>query len=126
MNKTPKDVDTYIAGEPKEVRGTLVKLRRVIKKAAPGARESISYGMPFYEYRGSGFSGRLIYFRVSKKYIAIHIPPTRAGASLNKLKKYQATKSSFHFPLDEPFPFELIGKTVKEIVEKVNKSENRS
>ena len=63
---------------------------------------------------------------VSKNHIAVHIPPTRAGESLDKLKKYQATKSSFHFPLDKPFPFELIGKIVREIVEKVNKSGNHS
>ncbi len=126
MNKTPKDVDEYIAETPKEVRGTLAELRRVIKKAAPEAHESISYGMPFYEYGGSGFSGRLIYFAASKKHIAVYIPPTRAGESMNKLKKYQTTKSSFHFSLDKPFPFELIGKTVREIVEKVNKSGNRS
>ena len=126
MNKTPKDVDAYIAGVPEGVRGTLVKLRSVIKKAAPKAIERISYGMPFYEYGGSGFKGRLIYFTVSKNHITVYIPPTRAGESLDKLKKYQATKSSFHFPLDKPFPFELIGKIVREIVEKVNKSGNRS
>ena len=30
--KTPKDVDSYIAAAPKEVRATLIELRRVIKK----------------------------------------------------------------------------------------------
>lgn len=128
MRKTlkPKSVDAYIAAAPKEVRGKLKELRAIIKKAAPDSEERISYGMPFYEYGGSGFKGRLIYFAVSKKHIAVYIPPTRAGESLSKLRKYQATKSSFHFSLDKPFPFELIGKTVREIVEKVNKSGKRS
>ena len=72
MNKTPKDVDAYIAGMPEEVRGKLVKLRSVIRKAAPKAVERISYGMPFYEYGGSGFKGRLIYFAVSKNHIAVY------------------------------------------------------
>ena len=125
MNKTPKDVDTYIAGMPKEVRGTLAELRCVVKKAAPEAHESISYGMPFYKYGGSGFKGRLIYFAVSKKQIAVYIPPARAGESLDKLKEYQVTKSSFHFSLDKPFPFELIGKTVREIVEN-EKEQNKN
>jgi uncharacterized protein YdhG (YjbR/CyaY superfamily) len=120
MKKAPKDVDEYIMGTPKEVRGTLVKLRRVIKKAAPKATERISYGMPFYEYGGSGFKGRLVYFAVFKKYIAVYIPPSRAGDLLDKLKKYQATKSSFHFLLDKQFPFALVGKTVQEIVEKID------
>lgn len=122
----PKNVDGYIAEMPKKIQDTLIELRHVIKKAAPRAHESISYGMPFYEYGGSGFKGRLIYFAVSKQHIAVYIPPTRAGESLDKLKKYQVTKSSFHFSLDKPFPFELIGKTVREIVEKADTSGNRS
>ncbi len=93
MNKTPKDVDAYIAEVPEGVRGTLVKLRSVIKKAAPKAIERISYGMPFYEYGSSGFKGRLTYFGLSKNHIAVHIPPTRAGELLDKLKKYQATEN---------------------------------
>src|ERR1017187_2577170 len=109
MKKVIKDVDAYIAGMPKETRGILVKLRREIKKAAPKAIERISYGMPFYEYGGSGFKGRLVYFTISKKYIAVYIPPAKIGESLDKLKKYQVTKSTFHFSLDKPFPFALVG-----------------
>ncbi len=120
MKKAPKDVDEYIVNTPEEVRDTLIKLRRTIKKAAPKATERISYGMPFYEYRGSGFKGRLIYFNASKKHIAVFIPPTRAGESLDKLKKYQVTKSSFHFPLNKPFPFTLVGSTLQEIVKKID------
>jgi uncharacterized protein YdhG (YjbR/CyaY superfamily) len=122
MKKTPlaKNVDEYIAGMPKEIRHTLDKLRQIIKKAAPKAHERISYGMPFYEYRGTGFKGRLVYFSVSKKYIAVYFAPTRAGKSLDRLKRYQVTKSSFHFSLDEAFPFQLIGDTVREIIDKAN------
>jgi uncharacterized protein YdhG (YjbR/CyaY superfamily) len=120
MNQAPKDIDAYIAGMPKEVHETLVRLRRVIKKAAPKAIERISYGMPLYEYGGSGFKGRLVYFAVSTKYIAIYIPPSRAGSLSDKLKNYQATKSSFHFPLDKPFPFALVCKVVQEIVKKID------
>ena len=52
--KKPKDVDSYIAAAPKEVRAKLTELRRVIKNAAPRASERISYGMPFYEYGARG------------------------------------------------------------------------
>ena len=105
---------------PKEVRGMLVKLRREIKKAAPKATECISYGIPFYEYGGAGFKGRLVYFAAYRKYIAVYIPPSRAGGSSDKLKKYQATKSSFHFALDKRFPSALVGKVVQEIVKKID------
>ena len=126
MKNAPKDVDEYIANMPKEVCDTLIKLRSIIKKTVPKASERISYGIPFYEYRDSGFKGRLIYFSASKKYIAVYIPPTRAGKSLDKLKKYQVTKSSFHFPLNKPFPFTLVKKALQEIVKKIdNKTKSR-
>jgi len=55
--KKAKDVDEYIAKAPKEVRGKLKELRAIIKSAAPKAEERISYGMPYYRYKG-----RLVYF----------------------------------------------------------------
>jgi len=57
---------------------------------------------------------------VSKKLLPSTFLLLVGGKSLDKLKNYQATKSSFHFPLDKPFPFTLIGKVVQEIVKKVD------
>lgn len=108
-----QDVDSYIAGMPEEVRDTLLKLRRVIKRAVPQVREHISYGIPFYEYGGSGYKGRLIYFAAFKKHVSVFIPPSLAGGCPPGLEKYQAAKASFHFPLNTPIPFALIGRTVK-------------
>lgn len=62
MKKTPKNVDAYIETVPVETRARLSQLRRIIQAAAPGAEERISYGMPYYEYKG-----RLAYFRLAKE-----------------------------------------------------------
>ncbi len=118
MKRPLKDVDSYIEAMPKEVRGTLSKLRRVIKKAAPKASERISYGIPFYEYGGSGYKGRLIYFAAFKKHISVFIPPSLTGESRQKLEKYHTVKATYQFPLNKPFPFALIGATVKVLVKK--------
>ena len=56
--KPIKNVDEYIALAPKEVQGRLKELRATIMAAAPNAKERISYGMPYYEYKG-----RLVYFQ---------------------------------------------------------------
>ncbi len=120
MNKASNEVDSYIAAMPKEVRSVLIRLRGVIKKAAPKAWERISYGMPFYEYGGSGYKGRLIYFATFKKHISVFIAPGVAGQSLGELEKYRASKSSFHFPLYKPLPFALIGRTVRQLVKKLD------
>jgi uncharacterized protein YdhG (YjbR/CyaY superfamily) len=50
--KHGKDVDDYITLSPKEVQDKLRALREIIKSAAPKAQERISYGMPYYYYKG--------------------------------------------------------------------------
>src|SRR5438477_7544976 len=113
--KKAKSVAAYIAAAPPAVRARLKGLRQVIKRAAPKATERISYGMPFYEYGGSGYKGRLIYFAAFKNHISLFIPPS-PGKNSRELEKYHVAKSTFHFPLDQPFPFALIGRTVKALV----------
>ena len=44
-----KSIDAYIADQPVEYRTTLEKIRTTIQKAAPEARECISYGMPAFK-----------------------------------------------------------------------------
>jgi uncharacterized protein YdhG (YjbR/CyaY superfamily) len=124
MNRAT-DVNSYIKQAPAEVRGTLTELRRVVKAAAPKATERISYGMPFYEYGGSGYKGRLIYFAAFKDHISLFIPPS-LGKNPRELERYHVAKSSFHFPLDQPFPFALIGRTVKGLVKQRDKQNKNS
>ena len=114
--KTHKDVDSYIAAAPEEVRAMLAELRRVIKKAAPKANERISYGMPFYEYGGTGYKGRLIYFAAFKNHISLFITPWYTKTVPSELKRYHVSKATYRFPSDEPFPFTLIEKTVRALV----------
>lgn len=67
MNKTSKSVDEYIENTPRDVQPKLREIRMAIQEAAPAAIESISYGMPFYSFRGeSGFQARLCYFGLLK------------------------------------------------------------
>ena len=73
--KKATSVSAYIATAPPAVRARLKQLRQAIKRAAPRAAERISYGMPFYEYGGSGYKGRLIYFAAFKQHIGVFIPP---------------------------------------------------
>ncbi len=114
--KPQDEVDSYIAGAPEEVRDTLIELRCVIKNAAPGAMERISYGMPFYEYGGSGYKGRLVYFAAFKKHISLFIAPRNAETVPAELAQYHAGKATYQFPLDKPIPFALIGETVEALV----------
>src|SRR5262245_30359268 len=106
--KKPKDVDTFIAGAPKEVQTKLKEIRAIIKKTAPLAKESISYGMPFYAY-----NGQLAYFSHWKKHLGLYVPPPVIKDHESDLAGYETTKSAVHFPLDKKLPVGLIKKLLK-------------
>ena len=108
MKKALKDVDAYIAGAPKEVRGKLQELRALIRKAAPDAEERISYGMPYY-----GYKGRLAYFGLFKNHIGLYVPTPVIEEHKSELKDYGTAKATVRFPIDKPLPVALIKKLVK-------------
>lgn len=102
--KPVSDVDKYIANAPSEWRGRLEDLRAAIKSVAPTAKERISYGMPFYEYRG-----RLVYFALAKKHIGIYaiFEPVRKQFK-NELKDFEMSKGTIQLPLSDPLPVDLM------------------
>jgi uncharacterized protein YdhG (YjbR/CyaY superfamily) len=101
-------VDAYIAAAPKEVRGKLKELRAVIRKVAPDAEERISYGMPYYGYRG-----RLAYFRHWKNHIGLYVPTPVIEEHKRELKEYETARATVRFPLDRKLPVGLIKKLIK-------------
>ncbi|OGV97391.1 hypothetical protein A2W24_03560 [Microgenomates group bacterium RBG_16_45_19] len=70
--------------------------------------EKISYGMPYY-----GYKGRLAYFRLAKKHIGLYVPPPVIAEYEHELKGYQTAKATVRLPLDEPLPVALIKKLIK-------------
>ena len=104
----PKDMDAYIAAAPKEVRGKLKEIRTVIRKAAPDAEERISYGIPYY-----GYKGRLAYFAAFKKHIGLYVPTPVIEEHKSELTNYETAKATIRFPLNKKLPLGLIKKLVK-------------
>ena len=104
----PETIDDYIQAFPPEVQSILQKIRSTIRKAAPAAREKISYKMPAF-----ALDGDLIYFAAFKNHIGV-FPPVRGGKKLSEeLARYRGEKGNLKFPLDEPMPYGLIAKVVK-------------
>jgi uncharacterized protein YdhG (YjbR/CyaY superfamily) len=121
MNEISKSVDEYVQNAPKEVRPMLREIRKAIRETVPDVIESISYGMPFYSFRGeSGFQARLCYFGLlkSKKKIVFYTRPTFLEEYKDEVKKYSTTKSALQFPFDNPVPIQLITKIVRNGVRK--------
>jgi uncharacterized protein YdhG (YjbR/CyaY superfamily) len=110
--KTPATIDEYIAGFPKEVQLILQKIRETIKKAAPGAVEAISYQMPTFK-----LNGNLVHFAGYQRHIGFYPVPTGIEQFKAELSVYKQGKGSVQFPLDQPIPYDLIGRIVKFRVE---------
>lgn len=108
----PKSIDEYISWYPPEVAGRLEILRQTIAKAAPEAKETISYSMPAFE-----FNGVLCYFAAFKDHLSFF--PTASGVEAFKeeLQGYKASKGTIQLPQDKPLPLELISRIVKFRVE---------
>jgi uncharacterized protein YdhG (YjbR/CyaY superfamily) len=115
----PKDIDEYIEGFPKDVQEILEKIRMTIRKAAPDAGEAIKYQMPTFT-----LNGNLVHFAAFKKHIGFYPAPRGIEAFKDELSAYEGGKGSVRFPLDEPIPFDLIGKIVEfRVQENLRKAE---
>jgi uncharacterized protein YdhG (YjbR/CyaY superfamily) len=102
-------VDEYIASFPPSTQKLLKQIRSTIKKAAPDAIESISYGMPAYKINGKP----LVYFAGYEKHIGFYATPSGHKAFAKELSKYKQGKGSVQFPINEKLPLALIEKIVQ-------------
>lgn len=116
--KSASSVDEYIAGAPDEVQGKLKEIRKAIKELAPEAEEKLSYGMPYY-----GYKGRLAYFAYAKNHVGLYIPPPVIQEHAAELKNYVTAKATVQFRLDNKLPIVLIKKLVKARM-KINEAKN--
>lgn len=108
-----KTVDEYLAGVPEPDRSALAHLRTVIRAAAPGAEERISYRMPAYRYRGpvvffAAFPHHLSLFGVSRPLIE---------AFKDDLAGYDVSGTTIHFSADHLLPDDLVTRLVRARVE---------
>jgi uncharacterized protein YdhG (YjbR/CyaY superfamily) len=102
------EVDKYISAFPPEVQKIIEQVRATIRKAAPGAEETISYGIPTFV-----LNGNLVHYAAFKNHIGFYSTPSGGEAFKKELSVYKSGKGSVQFPIDEPMPLELITKIVK-------------
>ena len=101
--KKAKDIDEYISKFPAEIQAILQEVRETIRRAAPEAKETISYMMPAFKQHGI-----LVYFAAWAKHIGMY-PPISGNKTLeNAIARYAGPKGNLQFPLAEPIPYDLI------------------
>ena len=116
----PQTITEYINAAPKATRKKLREMRACILSSAPGAEESIKWGMPAFSYKRI-----LVMYAVFKHHIGFYPTAAAVKAFTKELVKYNTAKGSIQFPLDKPLPLSLIRKIttfrVRESVEEDGK-----
>jgi uncharacterized protein YdhG (YjbR/CyaY superfamily) len=106
---TVRTIDEYIAGFPVGTQKVLEEVRAIIRAAAPGATESISYSIPTFDLNGR----HLVHFAGYAKHIGFYPIPSGIEAFKEELSRYKQGKGSVLFPLDGRLPGDLIRRIVE-------------
>jgi uncharacterized protein YdhG (YjbR/CyaY superfamily) len=116
----PKSITEYINAAPKEARKKLREMRACIRSSAPGAQESLKWGMPAFSYRRI-----LVAFAAHKHHIGFYPTSSAVRAFAKELSKFATARGSIQFPMEKPLPLPLIRKIttfrVRESIEKDRK-----
>ena len=106
--KKPESVSEYISNFPKSTQQILRKVRALIKKAAPEAKEKISYGIPTFT-----LSGNLVHFAGYEHHIGFYPGSLAIKMFAEDLEAYETSKGTIRFPIEKPIPLRLITRIVK-------------
>ncbi len=101
-------IDQYIAGFPEATRVLLEQMRTIIQKAAPQAKETISYAMPAFKQNGV-----LVYFAAYDRHIGFYPTGTGIAHFKEEISAFKHSKGAVQFPLDQKLPAALITRIVK-------------
>jgi len=102
-------VAAYVASLPPAQRRSFQQLRRVIRAAAPGAEEGISYGIPAFRLDGR----LLVWCAAFQEHLSLFPGADVVRRHAAALKGYSTSKGTIRFPRDAKLPAGLIQKLVR-------------
>jgi len=116
----PKSISEYIGAAPKEARKKLREMSACIRSSAPGAKESLKWGMPAFSYERI-----LVTFAAHKNHIGFYPTPSAVKAFAKELSKFATARGSIQFPLEKPLPLPLIRKITAFRVRESNEKDGK-
>ncbi|MFM8349996.1 MAG: DUF1801 domain-containing protein [Actinomycetales bacterium] len=108
-----------LAAFPMPHAAALQRTWKAMLKALPGAQPAISYGLPTLQVDGisvvamDGFKRHNSLFPYSGNVIA---------SLASELADLEQTKGSIHFPMDRPFPVQVLRRIIRMRIEEINAS----
>ena len=116
----PESITEYVDAAPKEARKKLREMRACIRASAPGAKESLKWGMPAFSYERI-----LVTFAAHKNHIGFYPTPSAVKAFAKDLSKFATASGSIQFPLDKPLPLPLIRRITAFRVRESNEKDGK-
>lgn len=102
-------MDEYIAACPPQSQDYVKKIREIVKKAVPKAKEKISYQIACFELNGKN----LVHFAGWAKHVSMYPVPAGTKEFAKEIAQYADGKGTIKFMLDKPLPLKLIRQVVK-------------
>ena len=113
-----KKVLAYLASLPAPARRSLQRLRRDIKAAAPGAEDSISYGLPSLRLDGRP----LVCYKATRSHCSFHPMSTAViRAHARDLESYSTSPGTVRFAHGKALPVALVRKLVRTRIAELRK-----
>jgi uncharacterized protein YdhG (YjbR/CyaY superfamily) len=110
-----ESIDDYVAALPDHARVVVEEVRRRIHQIAPTAIETISYQMPTFVLDGR----RVVHFAGWKDHLSLY--PTPAASDDADFERafapHRGDKGTATFPYVDPMPYDLIQRTVEQLIE---------
>lgn len=109
MQSNEKTVAAFLKSLPAAEKKCLNALRKAVKKGAPGALESMTYGMPTYQTGGE----MVCAFNMQKNYLCLYVDSKALDPHRAKFKSPKAGKCCVRFTLKNPVPLDLAEEMVR-------------
>lgn len=103
------EIEMYIGSFTGEVQERLKTVYSIVREKAPGADESMNYGMPAFKTHGRP----LVYFAAFTNHIGFYATPSGHAEFAAELSQYKQGKGSVQFPHDQSLPADLIARMVE-------------
>ncbi len=110
MPRSIRTIDEYLATVAPDRRVALQRLRKVLRRILPGAKECIRYGMPAFGFEGAVVGG----FAATAEGCSYYpFSGTALDTVATEIEGYSRTKSALHFSPSRPLPVALVRKLVR-------------